>query len=86
MNSGTEGGRAQRPAGTDLLNDGFLSFPEVRRQTGNLSRSTYWRMERAGAFPSRRQISARRVGWLASEIRAWIEARQKTGVTFNGSR
>lgn len=38
------------------------------------SRSTIWRWERAGKFPKRRQISRGRVGWLASEIDAFLIA------------
>jgi len=40
-----------------------------------LSDVTIWRMEKAGQFPKRRQISPGRVGWLASEVEAWIESR-----------
>ena len=60
-----------RPAGL-----GMLRFPEVRKRSG-LSRSTLWRMERAGTFPSRRQISRRAVGWVESEIDAWIASRRQ---------
>jgi prophage regulatory protein len=38
-----------------------------------LSRPTLARMERAGKFPKRVQISARRVGWISTEIEDWIE-------------
>ena len=30
------------------------------------------RLEKAGKFPRRIQIGARRVGWLLSEIEAWV--------------
>ncbi len=53
--------------------DRFMREPEVAHVTG-LSRTTRWRLERAGKFPRRRRISANAVGWLASEIRAWMEA------------
>jgi len=52
----------------------FLSKPEVLDITG-LSHVTQWRMEKRGEFPLRRQISPGRVGWLESEILAWIESR-----------
>ena len=39
-----------------------------------LSRPTILRMERAGKFPKRVQISAKRVGWISTEIEDWIEA------------
>ena len=57
--------------------DHFLREPEVRRITG-LSRTTRWRLQRDGKFPLRRQISANAVGWLASEINAWMPSRQSS--------
>ena len=41
-----------------------------------VSRTTLWRMERAGQFPKRLQISANRVGWLETDVDAWVEARR----------
>jgi prophage regulatory protein len=41
-----------------------------------LSPVTIWRLEKAGKFPKRRQLSPGRVGWLASEVDAWIESRE----------
>ena len=40
-----------------------------------LSRTTWWRLERKGLAPKRRQISPNGVGWLQSEIVAWIASR-----------
>lgn len=40
-----------------------------------LSRSTVWRLERAGRFPSRIQISAARVAWREREIDDFIAGR-----------
>jgi len=57
--------------------DRFLRLREVVAVTG-LSPATIWRRERAGDFPRRRQISPGAVGWLASEVRAWMEGRQYT--------
>jgi predicted DNA-binding transcriptional regulator AlpA len=54
--------------------DRVLRARDVQRLTG-LSRSTLWRMERAGAFPARRQLSARAVGWIAREIEGWLRSR-----------
>ena len=56
--------------------DRFLREPEVRRLTG-LSRTTRWRLERAGKFPRRRRISENAVAWAASEINAWIAERME---------
>ena len=53
----------------------FLRFPAVQRAV-KISRSTIWRLEKDGAFPRRRQISANAVGWLREEIESWISSRQ----------
>ncbi len=45
-----------------------------------VSNVTIWRMEKTGSFPKRRQLSPGRVGWLASEVDAWLESRQTVGV------
>ncbi|MDY0384636.1 helix-turn-helix transcriptional regulator [Trichlorobacter sp.] len=45
-------------------------------QKVQLSDTTIWRLEKAGKFPKRRQLSPGRVGWLASEVDAWIESRE----------
>lgn len=51
--------------------DRIIREPECHQITG-LSRSTRWRLERAGEFPRRRRISPGCSGWLASEMAAWI--------------
>ena len=43
----------------------------------DLSRSTLWRLERAGQFPSRLQVSTRAVRWNLAEVLEWIESRQR---------
>ena len=58
--------------------DRFLREPEVRRITG-LSRSTRWRLERAGKFAKRRRLSPGAVGWLESEIQTWLAERAQVG-------
>jgi len=52
----------------------MLSRDEVVEMTG-ISSATIWRMERRGAFPSRRQLTEGRVGWLDSEVEEWLETR-----------
>ena len=42
-----------------------------------LSRTTVWRLESQGLFPSRIQVSPRRVAWSEEEVQAWIEERQR---------
>lgn len=52
----------------------FLLRKQVRAETG-LGDTTIWRMERAGLFPKRVEISPGRVGWASDEIDAWKESR-----------
>ena len=58
----------------------ILREPQVSALTG-LSKSTRWRLEREGKFPQKRQLSAKSVGWLASEVEEWVRTRNviKTG-------
>jgi prophage regulatory protein len=58
----------------DTIQNRFLREKEVRARTG-LSRTTRWRLEQAGDFPTRRRLSANAIGWLESEIEAWMQAR-----------
>jgi predicted DNA-binding transcriptional regulator AlpA len=44
------------------------------RLTG-LSRVQAWRLEREGLFPKRIQLGVNSVGWIASELDAWIVAK-----------
>lgn len=50
-------------------------FPKVRELTG-LSRSTIFRLERAGLFPGRRKLSSKAVCWMSDEIEAWLASRE----------
>jgi prophage regulatory protein len=52
----------------------LLRRPEVSRRTG-LSRTTIYRLVRAGEFPAPRQISLRAVAWVESEVDAWVDSR-----------
>lgn len=52
----------------------ILSREQVVEITG-LSSATLWREERAGRFPSRRQLTANRVGWLEVEVEEWMANR-----------
>ena len=44
-----------------------------------LSRTTLWRLERAGLFPTRIKISPNRVGWVEADIDRWLERRRGDG-------
>jgi predicted DNA-binding transcriptional regulator AlpA len=60
--------------------DRLLDQAEVLRRVGNPNEITLWRWEKAGLFPRRVKLSAAggrfgRVGWLESEVNAWLEQR-----------
>ena len=58
--------------------DRFMRMREVIDTTG-LSRSTIWRLETAGKFPTRQRIADRAVAWRESTIQAWMRARRLAG-------
>ena len=47
---------------------------KVEDETG-LSKSTLWRLMKAGQFPQKVQLGPRAVGWRAEEIIRWCEQR-----------
>ena len=51
-----------------------LKLPEVINTT-RLSRATIYARQKAGTFPKAIQLGPRTVGWLQSEIDAWIAER-----------
>lgn len=52
----------------------ILRLTDVKSRTG-LSRSTIYLNISNGSFPRHISLGARCVGWLESEIDAWIQAR-----------
>lgn len=52
----------------------FLRLTDVKERTG-LSRSAIYLNISKGIFPQNINLGARAVGWLESEIDAWIQAR-----------
>jgi predicted DNA-binding transcriptional regulator AlpA len=65
------GGRADR----------LLSWDRVHDLVG-FSRSTAWRLQRAGDFPKPVQLSPGRVGWWESELTAWKASRNAGSAPF----
>ncbi len=61
----------------------FWRTKKVWEETG-LSRTTIWRLEQAGKFPRRRQLTPGRVGWLESEVLEWMESRPPVGRDRSG--
>ncbi len=53
-----------------------LRVREVADLVG-LSRTTIWRLERIGLFPTRVQLSTNSVGWLEPEVRDWLAKRPR---------
>ncbi len=49
----------------------LLRLPDVKARVG-LSRSTIYARMAEGTFPRARQLSARSVAWLESEIADWV--------------
>ena len=54
----------------------YLSVNEVAKLI-NLSASSIRRLEIADDFPRKRKLSARRVGYVLSEVQIWAENRNK---------
>ena len=54
----------------------ILRRPQVEQRTG-LSRSTLYQYIKDGDFPKPVRLGPRAVGWLESDISAWIAARVK---------
>ena len=51
-----------------------LRLPEVMARTG-LSRTTIYRWRLAGRFPQPVRLGTRNVGWIESEVEAWLRER-----------
>ena len=70
----------------DITNkERFLRLADVKTRTG-LSRSTIYSGISNGLFPRPVNLGARSVGWLESEIDAWMtqRIRQSRSADFNG--
>ena len=65
--------------------DRLLSWDRGHDLVG-FSRSTAWRLQRAGDFPKPVQLSPGRVGWWESELTAWKTARSAGGAPFKVRR
>ena len=55
--------------------ESLLRRPEVEARTG-LSRSTIYDWMKRGEFPLPVKLGARIVAWRASDIDAWLDARE----------
>lgn len=52
----------------------ILRIHDVMDRT-KMSRSFIYAAEKNGEFPKRVQLSARAVGWIESDVEAWLEQR-----------
>ncbi|NLP64302.1 helix-turn-helix transcriptional regulator [Paraburkholderia sacchari] len=52
----------------------ILNIDDVKART-RYSTTSIYRLAAAGEFPKQIKLGARKVGWLASEIDAWIHER-----------
>ena len=68
------GNRSPRSVAFDLGHDRVIRRREVQYNTG-LSRSSLYRLIASGNFPPPIQLSENAVGWLATEVSAWIAGR-----------
>ncbi len=55
----------------------FQRLTLIKTRVG-LSKATIYKMIKAGQFPAPKQLGARSVGWLESDIQAWIDSRPST--------
>lgn len=62
----------------------LLRFREVRQRVG-LSRSTITRLQKLNQFPEHVQVTANTIGWVETDIDAWVQARL-LGRTSGGAR
>ena len=56
----------------------LIRRPDVEALTG-LSRSTIYAYMQRGEFPRPRRIGRQAVGWIESEIEAWVMSRDLAG-------
>lgn len=52
----------------------ILRLKQLEIRTG-LSKATLYKLIKAGEFPAQKHLGLRSVGWLESDVTAWIESR-----------
>lgn len=66
------------------MSETILRFPSVKAQSG-LSRSHIYEQVQRGEFPAPVRLGRRAVGWLQSEVDAWIASRPASSVGRDSS-
>lgn len=59
-----------------MENDKLIRRKQMLALIG-LSRTTQWRLEKAGRFPTRVRIGAGSVGWHLAEVEEWVRGRER---------
>ena len=57
----------------------IMRLPEVLYRVG-IGKSTLYKLIAAGEFPAPVKLTANSVGWLSSDVDAWIAGRQRTSL------
>jgi predicted DNA-binding transcriptional regulator AlpA len=70
----SQGSNIQHNYGGNGRPERLIGFDELYNRVG-LSRTTIWRLERAGEFPRSVRISRGRRAWCEADVSAWIEAK-----------
>ena len=55
----------------------IYKLPKVAEATG-LSKATIYKFIKENTFPAPKRLGVRSVGWLESDIAAWIDSRAST--------
>jgi prophage regulatory protein len=76
---GSPVGKAVRPR---EFSERALRLPQVCQMTG-LRRSMIYQLQAERRFPQRIMLSERAVGWLESEVQAWLDSRIEESRTVN---
>lgn len=66
------------------MTERFIAMAEVRRRVA-LSKTEIYRKIAAGAFPRPVPLGTQRVGWLESEVAAWMADRLAARDTLEGA-
>lgn len=71
-----------RPVPSREFNERALRLPQVCQMTG-LGRSMIYQLQAERRFPQRIKLGERAVGWLESEVQAWLDTRTEGSRTTN---
>lgn len=72
----TRSASKQNDTGKTFENISIVRLPEVTKVTG-LSRTTIWRYEKEGLFPTRISLGGGSIGWYQSDIHHWMTSRKR---------